>query len=84
MAQQEVARPKDRDRNDELNRVDCGDGHPGGDLSAGIVGEVVSEEQAQGKTVNRIVGRGADELKRLRSVPQGLKPKWLWDCLRHG
>jgi hypothetical protein len=54
MAQQEVARPKDRDRNDELNRVDCGDGRPGGDFSAGIAGEVISKEQAQGETVNSV------------------------------
>jgi hypothetical protein len=51
-AKQEIktvcARLKDRDSNDEFNRADGGDGHPGGDISAGFSGEVVSEEQAQG------------------------------------
>jgi hypothetical protein len=41
------ARPKDRDSNDELNRADCGYGHPGRDFSAGIVGEVVSKKDRQ-------------------------------------
>jgi hypothetical protein len=36
---------------EQFNRADYGDGSPGGDFSAGIAGEVVSKEQAQGETV---------------------------------
>jgi hypothetical protein len=49
------ARLKDRDSNDEFNRADGGDGNPGGDISAGIAGEVVSEERAQGEAVTSVV-----------------------------
>jgi hypothetical protein len=45
VAQQEVPGRRTGIPNDELNRADCGYGHPGGDFSAGIIGEVISKEQ---------------------------------------
>ena len=38
---------KDRDCNDEFNRADGGYGHPGGDFSAGVAGEVVSKKDRE-------------------------------------
>lgn len=42
---------------EQLNSVDYGYGHPGGDLSAGIAGEVVSEKSGQQRTEVRGQGQ---------------------------